>query len=135
MPDEFNVDELLGQAVQGRQKIDARKKELIAQLPSANHRQGIAIKAELQGLDKQGQFGEWSTNKQIQSERGKVMEAYRQAQMSEHIAEWSANQQRMEAHSNALETDKAIRRDRDTRIDQQGADAMIRMNGMDNALR
>lgn len=104
-PSPLDSGQIIGNAIDARSRIDARREYLISSLPHANRRQSYAIKAELGALNQQERFNEWS-----------------------------ANQDRIRAHTDAIETDKAIRRERDTRIDEMGADAMMRMHTLDNAL-
>lgn len=108
---------LIDQAIDARNNLDQRRQLIVNQLPFANRHQARALTAELHGIDMAQRM-----------DFARQRDAQRQAN-------FEANQARLLSHTQALEADKAIRRERDTRIDQMGADAMIRMDGLDKAYR
>lgn len=163
-PLDHGFGNLLNSAISARQQFEQRRQNLFSQLQYANNRQARGITAELKNMDMQDRMSylqnrDASRNAYLEGRDADRMalanqrrddsverDIYRRNRDAERFgyqvehddqkeADFAANQRRLMAHDNAIEADKAIRRERDTRIDKEGADAMMQMHQLDTAYR
>src|SRR6266478_3363615 len=101
-----NGSDLVGQAISSRQNFEARRSALIDRLSYANRGESRAITAELHGIDS-----------------------------AERNMDFEANQRRIQAHTDAVESDRKWKIDRETDIDEDGHNMIQALGYLKGALR